>query len=332
MENTQSIKSMTVTIIGAGAVGGMIATLLSESGHDVIIVENGTQYSAILEHGLQLKMSTEELKTGKFRIFDKVPNLKSDLVVLATKSQDIPLLAKEVPKLLHSRSMVLTVQNGIPWWYFQKHGGEFEGKSLLALDPTGSISESINPDFIIGSVFYPASKIESPGVIRHIEGIRMPIGELDSQITERAEQLAMALTQAGFKSRVIPDIRAELWLKALGSVSFNPISALTGATMREIGQLPVAKALVKDVMLEASALASALGIVMRRSIDERLAGAESVGEHKTSMLMDLENKKPLEIDGLVGVMIELAEMVDINVPYIRSIYASTQLLQQITLK
>jgi 2-dehydropantoate 2-reductase len=226
--------------------------------------------------------------------------------------------------------MVTTLQNGIPWWYFQRHGGPFDGTRLRSVDPTGVLSETIEADRIIGCVAYPAATVAAPGVIRHVEGNRFPVGELDGAETERANEVVAAFTRAGFKSRVITDIRDELWLKAWGSVSFNPISALSHATMAGICRSPETRALAAVLMQEAQSIASKLGITFRHTIEERLLGAEKVGEHKTSMLQDWEAKSQLEVEALVGVVLEMGRLTGTATPGIEAIYALTKLLDQTT--
>lgn len=319
---------MDITIIGAGAVGGMLGALLASRGHEVSVVEKGARYLQIRDNGLTLTTCKGATFEAKVTAFDCIPKRKTEVVILAVKSHDLPSLGPQLSNLLDRDSFVLTVQNGLPWWYFQKHRGGFEPRVLRSVDPNGNLVESVDPDRILGAVFYPACCLESSGRIEHIEGWGMPVGELDGSLSQRATSFADVLIETGFKSRAITDIRAELWLKAIGSATFNPMSVLTDATMVELCEDPASRALITDMMEELSAIASKLGITFRRSIEQRIAGAESVGNHKTSMLMDFKNNQWLESEGIIGVMLELAEMVGINAPSTKAIYKILKFLER----
>jgi 2-dehydropantoate 2-reductase len=246
------------------------------------------------------------------------------------KAYDLRRVAEGIRHLLGPDTMVMTVQNGMPWWYFQKEGGSLDGTRLKSLDPDGLLSEAIHPDRILGCVAYPAAAISTPGVIQHVEGERFPVGELDGRESERAKKISDALIKAGFKSRVISDIRAEMWLKAWGSLTFNPISALSHATMAGICRYPETRQLAVAMMTEAHAIASKLGITFRHTIEQRVEGAEKVGEHKTSMLQDLEAGKPLENEALVGAILEMGRLTNTPMPVIESVYALIKLLDEVT--
>ena len=221
-------------------------------------------------------------------------------LILALKAHQIAAVADELGRLCDSGTMIVPVQNGIGWWYFQRHGGPHDGRRLEALDPDGVLAAAIEPERIVACIAYPAAEKTAPGVITHVEGDRFPVGELDGDKSDRARELADALASAGFKSRVLTDIRSHLWVKAWGNLAFNPISALTGATLAEICRTPATRELAARMMTEAAAIADALGESIRISVERRIAGAESVGEHKTSMLQDAEAGRPLELDPLVG--------------------------------
>lgn len=319
---------MDITIIGAGAVGGMLGALLASHGHEVSVVEKGARYLQIRENGLTVTTCKGATFEAKVTAFDYIPKRKTEVVILALKSYDLPRVVPQLSDLLDRDSFVLTVQNGLPWWYFHKHGGGFEPRVLRSVDPNGSLCASVDPDRILGGVFYPACCLESSGRINHIEGWGMPVGELDGSLSQRATSFADVLIETGFKSRAITDIRSELWLKAIGSATFNPMSVLTDATMVELCEDPASRALITDMMEELSAIASKLNITFRRSIEQRIAGAKSVGDHRTSMLMDFKNNQPLESEGIIGVMLELAEMVDIKAPSVKSIYELLKFLER----
>jgi 2-dehydropantoate 2-reductase len=249
-----------------------------------------------------------------------------DVVLLTVKAHQVAAVAPELHHLMHDATAIVTMQNGIPWWYFQRHGGPLEGTPVRAADPDGSIMRLINPERIVGSVVYPAANLVEPGVVRVVEGRRFTLGELDGAHTSRVEAISAALTKAGFKAPVIADIRSEIWLKLWGNLSFNPISALTHATLVDLVRYPLTRDLSMAMMREAEAIAGQLGITFRVGIDKRLAGAERVGAHKTSMLQDVEQGKPIEIDALVGAVAELGRLTETPTPHIDAVYALGSLL------
>jgi 2-dehydropantoate 2-reductase len=218
------------------------------------------------------------------------------------------------------------MQNGIPWWYFQKHGGPYEGTPVRSADPDASIARAIDPNRVIGSVVYPAATLEAPGVIHVVEGKRFALGELDGSTTPRVQAISAAFARAGFKAPVIADIRSEIWLKLWGNLSFNPISALTHATLVGLLQFPLTRELSVQMMREAEGVANKLGVTFRVGIDKRIAGAEKVGEHKTSMLQDVEAGRPMEIEALVGAVVELGRLTGTPTPHIDAVYALVSLL------
>ena len=323
---------MKTCIIGAGAIGGLIGARFALAGEQITFIERNTAHlDAINNKGLKLLMQDgEELVASEVRA---VPSLDKagtqDLVIIAVKAYQIPSIAPAMRALFGPETVVLTIQNGIPWWYFHKHGGEFDGRRIEAVDPNGEIDANIEPERIIGCVVYPAAEVVAPGVIKHVEGNRFPLGELDGSHSERVEAISQTFTKAGFKSFVLDDIRAEIWLKAWGNLSFNPISALTQATLIDICQFTPTRELAARMMEEAQAIANKLGIQFRHTIEKRIAGAESVGKHKTSMLQDVEAGRELEIEALVGAVVELGRLTHTPTPHIDAIYACTKLLDKI---
>ena len=251
-----------------------------------------------------------------------------DMVILALKAHQIEAVAPKLPALFDADTSIVTVQNGLPWWYFQRHGGEFDGRRLETLDPTGVIEANIEAERIIGCVVYPAAAVIEPGVIHHVEGDRFPVGELDGSESERAKTLCQTLIDAGFRSRVVEDIRSEIWLKAWGNLSFNPISALTHATLLDICRFPEARTLAANMMKEAQEIAEKLGIEFRHTIERRIEGAEAVGAHKTSMLQDVEARRSLEVEALIGAVIELARLTNTPSPSIDAVCACVKLLDK----
>lgn len=319
---------MKICVVGAGAIGGFIAAKLALAGEDVTVIDRGVHLDAIRENGLKLIMrdGTEHVATN-LRATDKLKEAGAqDVVILALKSNQIESVAQEMPALFSRNTLVVTTQNGIPWWYFHDHGGQFGGRRVETVDPTGLISANIPAERVIGCVVYPAAEITAPGVIRHIEGDRFPVGELSGAETERVKVISQMFINAGFKSPVLPDIRSEIWLKLWGNLSFNPISALTHSTLVDICQFPPTRQVAATMMTEAQAVAHRLGIEFRVPLEKRIAGAEKVGKHKTSMLQDVESGRAVEIDALVGAVVELGKLTKTPTPTIEVIYACVRLL------
>ena len=251
-----------------------------------------------------------------------------DTVILALKAHQIAAVADRLGDLYAPDTVVVPVQNGIGWWYFERHGGEHDGRRLRTLDPDGVLAAAVPAERIVGCIAYPAAEKSAPGVIRHVEGDRFPVGELDGSRSERAAAIASAFSDAGFVSRVLTDIRSHLWVKAWGNLAFNPISALTGATLAQICRDDATRGLAATMMTEAADIARALGVRIRITIDQRIAGAEKVGEHRTSMLQDVDAGRPLEVDPIVGVFAELGELTGVPTPTISAVYALTSLLNR----
>ena len=317
-------------MVGAGAIGGMMATRLAAAGHAVSVVARGEHLDAIRRDGLRLvEVDGTETVASNLHASDDFGALgPHDTVILALKAHQIAAVAHELGRLCHDETMVVPVQNGIGWWYFERHGGPHDGRRLKALDPDGTIAGAIGSERVVACIAYPAAQKTAPGVITHVEGDRFPVGEPDGTKSERARALAETLTSAGFKSRVLTDIRSHLWVKAWGNLAFNPVSALTGATLGEICRTPVTRELAARMMTEAGRIAEALGVRIRISVEQRIAGAEAVGEHKTSMLQDAEAGRPLELDPLVGVFVELGELTGVPTPAISTVYGLASLLNE----
>ena len=315
-------------MIGAGAIGGMLAARLSAEGHDVNVIARGEHLHAIRRHGLKLVEidGSTTVATGIAASDDFGALGTHDTVILALKAHQIAAVAHELERLCTEHTTVVPVQNGIGWWYFERHGGPHDGHRLKSLDPDGTIAAAVRAERIVACIAYPAAEKTAPGVITHVEGDRFPVGELDGTKSHRAKALADALSSAGFKSRVLTDIRSHLWVKAWGNLAFNPISALTGATLAEICRTPATRDLAARMMTEAGHIAEALGVSIRISVERRIAGAEAVGEHKTSMLQAAAAGRPLELAPLVGVFVELGELTGVPTPAISTVYSLTSLL------
>ncbi len=324
---------MKICIVGAGAIGGLMGAKFALAGEEVTLIDQGAHLAAIRKNGLKLIWQDgSEAVARNVAATNKLAEAgPQDLVILALKAHYLEQVARQIPALMGPETMIVTVQNGIPWWYFHKHGGPFDGHRLESLDPTGVLSRNIDGDRIVGCVVYPAADVPEPGVIHHVEGDRFPIGELDGRETARVQRLYDLLVKAGFRSRILDDIRSEIWLKAWGNLSFNPISALTHATLAEICQFRDTRELAAAMMAEAQAIAETLGITFRHTIEKRIEGAESVGAHKTSMLQDVELGRSLEVEALMGAVLELGRLVEIPAPSIKAVYACVKLLNKVML-
>ena len=321
---------MKICVVGAGSIGGLLGVKLALAGHDVTLIARGAHLEAIRRDGLKLVMNdgSELLARDVTATDDMSAVAPQDLVILGVKAHQIEPIVDDVCGLFGPDTMVLTTQNGLPWWYFQRQGGPHEGTVLRSVDPDGVLARSIDPHRIIGCIAFPAAEIVKPGVIRHIEGTRFPLGELDGSVSTRVEQLSALLTEAGFKAPVLDDIRSEIWLKLWGNMSFNPISALTHATLEDICRFPLTRQLAADMMREAQTVAERLGITFRLPLEKRIEGAEKVGAHKTSMLQDVEHGRALELDAVIGAVVEFGRLVKVPTPSVDAVYALVKLLDK----
>jgi len=321
-----SEERMNITVIGAGAIGGHIAAKLAAAGERVKVVARGAHLKAIRERGLVLKEDGEEI-AARVEATDRIAEAGgADLIVLAVKAHQLTPIAADVASIVKPATTVMTTQNGIPWWYFLKHGGPYEGHRLESVDPDGVIADHLPIDTIIAAISYQAAEIESPGIIRHIEGHRLPLAELDGRKTGRIAALSELFTRAGFKSPALQDVRTEIWTKLWGNLTFNPVSALSHATLEDICRFAPTRALAAAMMREAQTVGEAFGVRFRLSIEKRIAGAESIGAHKTSMLQDIERGRAIEVDALLGSVIELARLAKVATPHLDAVYAVTKLL------
>ena len=323
---------MRFCVVGAGAIGGLLAVRLSVAGYDVSVIARGEHLDAIGRAGFRLveidgswTVASDIVASDDFSVLGS-----HDVVILALKAHQIEAVAGELSGLCHPGTVIVPVQNGIPWWYFERHGGPHDGHRLVSLDPDGVLAASIPSERVVACIAYPAAARTEPGVVTHFEGDRFPVGELDGSRSERAGALAAAFGDAGFKSRVLTDIRAHLWVKAWGNLAFNPISALTGATLDRICRTQSTRELAVSMMTEAGEIAEALGVRIRVTIEQRINGAAEVGEHKTSMLQDIEAGRPAEIDPLVGAFVELGRLTGVATPTISAVYALVSLLDDAT--
>ena len=323
---------MKICIVGAGAIGGMLGVKFALSGHDVTLILRGANLEAVRQNGLRLiEEDGSELLAQPIKATSVIAEAGvQDVVILALKAHQVAAVAADLPALMHADTRVITMQNGIPWWYFHKLPGEmarrYQGTPVRSVDPDGIIAKHIAVDRVIGSVVYPASEVIRPGVIKVIEGNRFTLGELDGIETPSIRAISDAFKNAGFKSPIINDIRSEIWLKLWGNLSFNPISALTHATLEDICVFPATRELAANMMLEAQAIGEKLGVHFRVSLEKRINGAQAVGHHKTSMLQDVEMGRPIELEALVGSVIELGKITETPTPNINAVYALASLL------
>jgi 2-dehydropantoate 2-reductase len=317
-----------ILIAGAGAIGGYIGARLARAGADVVLYGRGPHLRALQERGLRVVTAAEDFVVAPPAVEDLAAAGRADVVFLGVKAHSLTALAPQVRRVMGPDTVAVSTQNGIPWWYFQNHGGELEGLRLERVDPGGVIASAIDARCVVGSLAYFATEIAEPGVIRHVEGNRITIGEPDGSRSERTRALAEALVAAGFRCPVTTRIRHEIWVKLLGNVAFNPISALTGGTLEELARHAEVSRLIRDVMTEAAAVATRLGLELPVSIEQRMAGAEKVGAHKTSMLQDLEAGRPMEIEAVVGAVVELGERLGVPMPATRAVYACVKLLDE----
>jgi 2-dehydropantoate 2-reductase len=319
---------MKFLIAGAGAIGAYVGARMAQAGLDVTLYARGPHLRAMQEHGVRVK-SVE----GDFDARPKVVGTLEepgpvDVVLLGVKAHGLPQLAPQLKPVLGPDTTVISTQNGVPWWFFQGFGGAWEGTRLERVDPGGVISNAIEARRVVGSLVYFATEIVEPGVVRHTEGNRISLGEPDGTRSDRCRRIAEALNAAGLRCPVTARIRHEIWVKILGNVAFNPISALTGATLVQMVRDPGVCALVRNIMSEAEAVAAQLGLELPITIEQRIAGAEKVGEHKTSMLQDLEAGRPLELEAVVGAVVELGERMNLPMTHTRVVYSCTKLLSE----
>ena len=312
---------MRYVIAGAGAIGAYIGARMAAAGEDVTLFARGPHLAAMQERGVRVRSPDGDFEARPKIIGNLAAVAPADVVILGVKAHGLTQLAPQLKPLLGDNTVVVSTQNGVPWWYFQ---------GLERVDPGGVVAAAIEPERVLGSIIYFSTDILEPGLIRHTEGNRISLGEPNGARSDRSREIGDALNRAGFRCRVTTHIRPEIWVKILGNVAFNPISALTRATLAQMTADPEVASLVRSIMTEAEAVATALGMELPVSIDQRMAGAAKVGEHKTSMLQDLEMGRPLELEAIVGAVVELGERVGVAMPCTRAVYACTKLLDQIT--
>ncbi|MDA7949426.1 MAG: 2-dehydropantoate 2-reductase [Hyphomicrobiaceae bacterium] len=320
---------MKVCIFGAGAIGGYLGIMLARGGADVSLVARGAHLEAIRSDGLKLLIDGETLQR-QFDASDDPADLgPQDYVIVALKAHQAWESAQSMKPLLGPSTVVVTAQNGVPWWYFYKLGGPHEGKRLKCVDPGDVQWETIGPERVIGSTVYPATEIEEPGVIRHIAGNRFGLGEPSGEMSGRLENLASLFSAGGLDAKVYASIRDDIWIKLWGNLCFNPISVLTHATLDVIATSPGTRLLAREMMREAQTIGEKLNVYFRVDITRRIDGAARVGAHRTSMLQDLRRGRPIELDALLAAVREMGQIVGVKTPYIDAVLALTQQMGEV---
>ncbi|MFJ9038339.1 2-dehydropantoate 2-reductase [Streptomyces sp. NPDC102406] len=317
---------MKVAVLGAGAIGAYVGAALHRAGADVHLVARGPHLAAMRHHGVQVVSARGDFTARAHATDDPAEIGPVDYVFLGLKANSYAACGPLIEPLLHDRTAVVAAQNGIPWWYFHGHGGPYDGRRLDSVDPGGAVSAVLAPERAVGCVVYAATELVAPGIVRHLEGTRFSVGEPDRTVSARCAAFSDAMRAGGLKCPVEPDLRSDIWIKLLGNISFNPISALVRATMRQMCRHGGTRRVIEIMMAETLAVAAALGCTPDISVQRRLAGAERVGDHRTSTLQDLERGKPLELDVLLAAVVELADITGVEVPTLRTVHALSDLL------
>ncbi|GAB3001567.1 2-dehydropantoate 2-reductase [Amycolatopsis acidiphila] len=323
---------MKVAVLGAGAIGAYVGASLHRAGAEVHLIARGPHLKAIRESGVRVLSDRGDFTAHPHATDDPAEVGPVDHVFLGLKANSYATCGPLIEPLLHERTSVIAAQNGIPWWYFHGLSGPYQGRRVETVDPDGAVTAVLPMHRAIGCVVYAATEISAPGEIRHLEGTRLSIGEPDGSISARCREFADAMVAGGLKCPVEPDLRRDIWIKLMGNIAFNPISALTRATMLGICKHPGTRSVVVRMMRETLDVAARLGVHPDVSIDRRLAGAERTGEHKTSTLQDLEKGKPLELDAILAAVVELADLTGAPVPTLRVVNALAGLLNEQVLK
>jgi 2-dehydropantoate 2-reductase len=315
---------MRVCIYGAGAIGGYMGALLQRAGAEVSMIARGPHLEAMRRSGVRVLQEDNEIVAHPFCTNDPAELGPQDYLVIGLKAHSVPGAVAGMQPLLGNDTGVITAVNGIPYWYFYKHGGALEGRTLESVDPDGAQWRVLRPERAIGCVVYPATEVVEPGVIRHVYGDKFPIGEPGGEKSQRCERFSEMMAAAGLRAPVLDNIRDEIWLKLWGNLCFNPISALTHATLDIVATDPGTRAIATRMMEEAQAIAARFGVNFRVSLERRIDGAAKVGAHKTSMLQDLERGRPMEIGALVAVIQEMGRLVEVPTPTLDVVLALVQ--------
>ena len=317
---------MKICVFGAGAIGGYMGVKLAQAGADLSLVARGPHLAAMKANGLKLIEEGGAETVVQVTASDNPADLgEQDYVIVTLKAHSVPPVVDKMKPLIGPNTTIVSGVNGVPWWYFHKLGGEYEGTRLQSVDPGNVQWDGFGPDRVLGCVVYPAAEVIEPGVVKHIEGNRFSLGEPDGSKSERAMALSKALSSAGLKAPVRPRLRDEIWVKLWGNLSFNPVSALTHATLDVLCTDPGTRAVARGMMVEAQEIAEKLGVKFPIDVDRRIDGGAAVGAHRTSMLQDLDQGRPMEIDALVGSVQELGKIVSVATPTIDTVLSLVQL-------
>jgi len=317
---------MRFVVVGAGAIGAYVGAALARGGADVTLIARGEHLRALQERGVRVLSPR-----GDFEAYPPATDnwdviADADVVFLGLKAYSLPAVADRLAELLPPSAEVIAAQNGIPWWYFQSHGGPLDGLVLESVDPGGLVTRAVAPGAVVGCVVYCSTEIDAPGVIRHVEGTRFSLGRPDRRLDERLRAIAAAFKQGGLKAPVEEHLRNEIWLKLLGNATFNPVSAITRATLGELATAPSMRTMLHTAFEEIASVAERLGVTFPVSLDRRLDAGFAVGDHKTSMLQDLEHGKPLEYQCMTGAIVELAQRLEVPVPSVTALHACVELI------
>jgi 2-dehydropantoate 2-reductase len=319
-------------VVGAGAIGAYVGAALARGGADVTLIARGAHLAAMRDSGVRVLSSRGDF-TAQVRATDDLDAVSSaDVVFVALKAYSLPELAPRLGAQLKPGATTIWAQNGIPWWYFQSHPGPLAETVLESVDPGGVISQSIPRESVVGTVVYCSTEIVEPGVIRHLEGTRFPLGKPDGSASDRCAEIAQAFVAGGLKAAVETRLRDQIWLKLVGNVAFNPVTALTGATLAQLGELPEMVELLRAIFGECATVADRLGIEFPVSLERRLEAGFAVGDHRTSMLQDRDAGKPLELDCMTGAIVELAAKLEVPVPHTQAVHACVKLLDRLALR
>ncbi|MBV9802871.1 MAG: 2-dehydropantoate 2-reductase [Solirubrobacterales bacterium] len=314
---------MRFAVLGAGAIGAYVGAALARGGSDVTLIARGDHLRAMQTFGVRVESPRGDFTIGVPATSDFAAIAEADVIFLGLKANGLPGVAPELANVLSPDAVVIGAQNGIPWWYFQRHGGRLDGHQLHSVDPGGAVSRAIGPDNVVGCVIYCSTELAAPGVVRHVEGTRFAIGTPSGEVSEECREISAAFAAGGLKCPIAPNLREHIWLKLIGNAAFNPITTITRTTMGDLARSSSAIACVRAVMEECAAVAGALGVELPVSIERRIEGALAVGDHRTSMLLDCEAGKPLELDCMTGAIIEIAELVSVPVPTVRTLHTLT---------
>ncbi|MBV8750301.1 MAG: 2-dehydropantoate 2-reductase [Candidatus Eremiobacteraeota bacterium] len=321
---------MRYAIVGAGAIGAYVGASLVRAGAEVVLIARGAHLTAMRRSGLRVLDAGAEYAVAP-ACTDVCKDVgEVDVVIVALKAHQIAPMLGEIAHLRRPDTVVVSMQNGIPWWYFQQHGGPLDGHALTAVDPAGRLARAFDPERVVGCVVYSSAELVAPGVVRHIEGTRYTLGRPGGGTTKRLEKIAADFRAGGLKAPVEENVRADVWTKLLGNVCFNPLSALTRSTLGELAADEELAPTVRAMMHETLAVAGALGITVDVSIERRIDGARRVGDHKTSTLQDVEAGRPLEVDCIIGAVVELGDLLGIDVSTTRHVYGLTKRLDRAT--